>query len=139
MTSRLARILLPVAFAGAAVFAVAAPASAATPSCNGTGTFYRPGVYATYPAYNGNGGCIIREGNSGEDVKALQRGLKRCYVSGLVVDGAFGAKTLAALKTAQSRAGVTADGVYGPTTAGAINFPYYSNTTDAYAGCYNRR
>ena len=40
-----------------------------------------------------------------------------------------------ALKVAQGRAGVTADGIYGPRTANAIDFPYRSDETGAVVAC----
>lgn len=137
MKSRIAKFLLPVAFAGAGVFAVAAPAQAAS-GCNGTVNIYKGTIYATYPAYNGNGGCTMRQGASGPEVKALQNALNSCYHAGLGVDGIFGDNTFRALKSAQSDAGATPDGVYGPATAGKIKFQWKYDSSGASAGCAPR-
>lgn len=135
MNTRIARILLPVAFAGAGVFAAASPAVAAS-TCTQATTVTSGNTYARYPAYGSdNLSCVMSRGNTGEDVKALQRGLNRCYSAGLAVDGIFGNDTFGALKTAQRRAGVDDDGIYGPKTAAAVNYPYYSSSSDAFVRC----
>lgn len=57
----------------------------------------------------------VRNGSTGEAVKAVQSQLNtRGY--GLVVDGAFGSKTEAAVRDFQSKRGLTVDGVVGPMT-----------------------
>ncbi|MCJ1688848.1 peptidoglycan-binding protein [Rathayibacter sp. VKM Ac-2927] len=57
----------------------------------------------------------VSSGDSGEAVSALQVQLNKVGAS-LTVDGAFGAATLAAVKSVQSAAGLTVDGVVGPQT-----------------------
>lgn len=76
--------------------------------------------------------CRLDQGANSIAVKALQQGLNgRCGVSaGLVVDGAFGPATRAALIRAQQKFGVTADGIYGPNTARAFWW------TDGSGGCH---
>jgi len=137
MTSRIAKLLLPVAFAaaGTGAFVVAAPAQAATPTCTSIYVVRSGSTYANYPANGNNIACLMGVNNSGTAVRALQRGLNKCYSAGLKVDGIFGSKTAAALRVAQRRAGVDDDGVYGPQTAVSINFPYYNSSTDAYVRC----
>lgn len=58
----------------------------------------------------------VKRGSSGEAVKAVQRELNAKRGAGLAVDGVFGAGTESAVKSFQSHAGVTADGIVGPTT-----------------------
>jgi peptidoglycan hydrolase-like protein with peptidoglycan-binding domain len=58
----------------------------------------------------------VRQGNSGNAVKAVQALLNKKRGSGLAVDGAFGAGTASAVRTFQSHAGISSDGVVGPTT-----------------------
>jgi hypothetical protein len=137
MTSRIAKLLLPVAFAaaGTGVFAVAAPAQAATPTCNTIYVRHVRNTYANYPANGSNTACLMGNGNAGSAVRALQRGLNKCYSAHLTVDGIFGGNTAKALAAAQRQAGVDPDGVYGPQTARAIKFPYYDENTDAYIRC----
>ena len=57
----------------------------------------------------------VRLGSSGEAVKAAQTALNK-HGYGLVVDGAFGSATDGAVRTFQSRNGLTVDGVVGPQT-----------------------
>ncbi|GAA0902617.1 peptidoglycan-binding domain-containing protein [Virgisporangium aurantiacum] len=137
MKSHIAKILLPLAFAGFGVFAVAAPAQAAA-TCNNKVNISKGALYATYPAYNSSGTCVMGKGNSGVAVRTLQGALNTCYHAGLVVDGIFGQNTFEALKDAQDAAGVTDDGIYGPTTAGAIKFPYKRDSDGSSAGCQSR-
>ncbi len=138
MKTRIAKILLPLAFAGCGVFAVASPAEAAIATCNNTVNISKGSLFAVYPAYNRTATCVMGKGNSGVPVKTLQDALNTCYHAGLVADGIFGDKTVKALKNAQNSAGVDDDGVYGPATAGAIRFPYRYDSTGGYAGCQSR-
>ena len=60
---------------------------------------------------------ILTLGDSGREVKLLQRNLISLgYDTGLV-DGVFGSKTEAALKTFQTSVGIVVDGVYGENSA----------------------
>ena len=58
----------------------------------------------------------IQQGSSGPAVRALQSQLNKKRRLGLAVDGVFGAGTASAVRTFQSHAGISADGVVGPTT-----------------------
>jgi peptidoglycan hydrolase-like protein with peptidoglycan-binding domain len=59
----------------------------------------------------------LRKGSRGENVKTLQRNLNAAIGAGLSVDGVFGPSCYRAVKAFQSRHGLGADGVYGPNTA----------------------
>ena len=56
--------------------------------------------------------CDLQYGDSGNDVKALQDSLNKCYGRSLSVDGKFGPKTQAALQYAQGVEGLGIDGFY---------------------------
>ena len=60
-------------------------------------------------------GTTLREGDSGDAVRALQTELV-LRGSDITVDGTFGPATTAAVKAAQRGAGLTADGIVGPLT-----------------------
>ena len=62
----------------------------------------------------------IGVGATGGAVRRLQRALRRTPNLGLVVDGAFGPLTEAAVKEFQQGAGLAADGIVGPLTWNAL-------------------
>lgn len=70
--------------------------------------------------------CTMRQGASGNHVRALQRTLNACYNRTLTVDGIFGAQTRDALKYAQGLARITADAIYGPQTRDHIQWVRYN-------------
>ncbi len=75
-----------------------------------------------------NGYTTLREGDSGEAVKKLQRALKnRGYYSGSI-DGNYGSGTVAAVTAFQQRNGLRVDGAAGPSTQTAL---YGSDALDA--------
>lgn len=110
------------------VSAASAPsAHAALPTCNGVTWFADEvgglGFSVKAPSRNGSPDCLLRSGNSGSAVKALQRTLYYYYYKHLGIsaanisrDGVFGPATAKALRAAQSRHNLTADGIYGPKT-----------------------
>ncbi len=61
---------------------------------------------------------------TGNCVKKLQYSLNKIQNSGLAVDGSFGPKTLAALKTFQKNKGLAVDGICGPATWSKLNSLY---------------
>jgi len=62
----------------------------------------------------------VKQGNSGNRVKAVQYLLNQRQNAGLDVDGAFGSLTTAAVKAFQSAHGIQADGIVNPTTWKAL-------------------
>ena len=75
-----------------------------------------------------NGYTTLREGDSGEAVKKLQRALKnRGYYSGSI-DGVYGTSTVAAVTAFQQRNGLRVDGKAGPSTQTAL---YGGDAVDA--------
>lgn len=65
-------------------------------------------------------GATLKQGSSGNDVKALQRALNATRGSGLTVDGQFGPATHSAVVAYQKSRGLGADGIVGPQTWGAL-------------------
>lgn len=61
----------------------------------------------------------LRKGDTGEPVKALQRGLQSVGCA-IMVDGIFGATTLSYVLSFQRANGLTADGIVGPLTWAAL-------------------
>ena len=125
--SALAALALALGGAAAAT-AVAAPASAATPICNG---HYVPAGNRGVPGFVSGSSttykCTLYQGRTGDPVRWLQDTLKNCSGQKIAIDGRFGPATRAALVAAQKKAGVTADGVYGPVTAKALKHSGYAN------------
>ncbi|MFE3195383.1 serine/threonine-protein kinase [Nocardia sp. NPDC059240] len=113
--------------------AAPAPAASITARCLYTTTLsVAPGVHAVVPA-TGDGGrhCIlsIKDAAQGplEGVKALQSALRTCYSTQITdTDGIFGDDTKRAVLTVQQQHSVKQDGVFGPQTSNAMNWPVYS-------------
>ncbi len=61
-------------------------------------------------------GRTLKEGDSGEDVKQLQRDLKKLGYYNSSIDGFFGPKTRQAVMAFQADQGLAVDGVVGPYT-----------------------
>lgn len=70
-------------------------------------------------AQPGVGMPILRLGDKGQAVEVLQHELNH-FGYALTVDGIFGALTLAAVKAAQTHAGIAEDGIVGPITWGML-------------------
>ena len=79
-----------------------APTPTPTPTKKYTGTIPAP---------------TIKRGSKGDKVRSLQKFLNWYGNYKLAVDGKCGPKTTAAIKSFQSKNGLTADGIYGPKTA----------------------
>lgn len=63
----------------------------------------------------------LKNGSTGEAVKTLQARLNELGYSCGIVDGVFGAKTVAAVKSFQTANGLTADGIVGTQTWAALD------------------
>lgn len=62
----------------------------------------------------------LKPGDTGAQVRALQRALKSLGYSVGTVDGQYGPTTKTAVASFQHAAGLTADGVFGPNTLNAL-------------------
>ncbi|MFE7075245.1 peptidoglycan-binding protein [Streptomyces sp. NPDC057620] len=121
----------------------ASPASAAPiPECNiGRTTTISPGTpsgrYLYLPGHSGGSYlCWMAYGTRGAEVEALQGAINHCHnsVPNLVVDGIYGDATRAAVRAIQTRAGIKADGEYGPDTYAAMSFPAYRIVDNMFSG-----
>ncbi|HHV16881.1 MAG TPA: L,D-transpeptidase family protein [Gelria sp.] len=65
-------------------------------------------------------GRILKEGDSGDDVKQLQRDLKTLGYYNSSIDGIFGPKTRQAVIAFQTHEGLVVDGIVGPYTYFAL-------------------
>jgi len=77
-------------------------------------------VPGTPPPTGGTGRPTLRQGARGADVVDLQRKLNELGFNAGAADGDFGPKTLAAVKSFQRARGLTADGIVGAQTWGAL-------------------
>lgn len=99
----------------------------------------QPGSYVLYLTATDSSGAVkewsadfsiaashttVRKGSKGDEVRLLQTMLNQIMGAGLDVDGGFGAKTLAAVKSYQSARGLDVDGVVGPKTWAALEAEY---------------
>ena len=131
--------------AGGLLFGAATPANAAVSACDSSAwvkgsaagiTGWRISAIYDMPIKFYGGGvvewrCTMRYGSGGYGVKRLQQTLNDCHRSTtgtwLSVDGKFGPRTREALIRVQRAYRITADGIYGPQTAGTIAHPVYSS------------
>jgi peptidoglycan hydrolase-like protein with peptidoglycan-binding domain len=81
--------------------------------------------------------CDMQFNDSGNDVKALQDALNRCYGRSLSVDGKFGPNTQAALRYAQGVEGLGVDG-YCDGWAEAWFLKFYGHYEDGNGNVRNR-
>jgi hypothetical protein len=138
----LVRALVGLAGSAALVVGIAPAASAALPKC-GTGYgFVRNGTYGYYPiSLAGSRSCVMSSGqrddfgSGDEPVLILQKALRYCYGYSIALDGVFGSGTRSALVATQKRVKVTADGVFGPATSKAMNWPAFSGSS--FVRCYD--
>jgi len=67
--------------------------------------------------------AVYRQGSSGETVRQIQTNLKKWgYYSG-AVDGIYGSRTTAAVKSFQKKNGLAVDGIVGVQTLAALGLP----------------
>lgn len=100
------------------------------PTCDGVvvvdtaaGTAQVPGDTSLF-ASSDSARCALREGTGDEDaVVALQTALSRCHGQNVTMDGEYGDGTARAVTNVQRQHGVAVDGVYGPTTMQAMDWP----------------
>lgn len=80
--------------------------------------------------------AVIKQGNTGTQVRTIQKKLKNWgYYKGSV-DGIFGSKTKEAVKYFQRKNGLTVDGIVGPKTLAALGIKDSSSNTNA-TGSYS--
>ena len=75
--------------------------------------------------------AVLKQGNSGTNVKTLQTKLKNWGYYNGAVDGVFGPKTKAAVILFQKRNGLTADGIVGAKTLAALGMSLSSSTSSS--------
>ena len=81
--------------------------------------------------------AVLKQGNSGTNVKTLQTKLKNWgYYTG-TVDGVFGPKTKAAVILFQKRNGLVADGIVGAKTLAALGMSLSSGTGGSSSSSYS--
>ena len=93
-----------------------APQTETEPTSTATESGTTPAVTSTVPE-----DVTLQEGDSGDEVKALQEALTTLGYDVGEPDGACGPATTEAVKQFQADAGIPADGVAGPQTIKAIN------------------
>lgn len=81
-------------------------------------------ICAIYPTVQ----ALSRYGSNGEEVRQIQTKLKNWGYYNGSVDGIFGSKTLAAVKSFQRKNGLTVDGIVGEKTLAALGITSSSNT-----------
>ncbi|MFB7274685.1 peptidoglycan-binding protein [Streptomyces sp. NPDC056244] len=135
---KLNSLLAAFALAAGASAVSAAPAQAATPTCTSWTTYYATGttdfvVHVPSAGYQtGTVNCLLQQGNYGDAVTTLQRGLRYCRGYDISVDRDFGPQTRAAVLDTQRwandafGAGISEDGGYGPQTKNWIQFPVWT-------------
>ena len=77
-------------------------------------------IFSLYFCYISSEAAVYRQGSTGETVRQIQTNLKKWgYYTGSV-DGIYGSKTTAAVKSFQRKNGLAVDGVAGPRTLAAL-------------------
>ena len=77
-------------------------------------------IFSLYFCYISSEAAVYRQGSTGETVRQIQTNLKKWgYYTGSV-DGIYGSKTTAAVKSFQRKTGLSVDGIAGPRTLAAL-------------------
>ncbi|HEY2541432.1 MAG TPA: peptidoglycan-binding protein [Gaiellaceae bacterium] len=114
--------LLVLLIAGLAAGGVFSGSSSPTAPPATTGTVQQQATTAakTTPSVPALPGTTLKPGDTGSQVRALQRALKSLGYPVGTVDGQYGPATKTAVAAFQHAAGLTADGVFGPKTLDAL-------------------
>ena len=78
--------------------------------------------------------AVLKQGNTGANVRTLQRKLKNWGYYNGAVDGIFGKQTKEAVKYFQRRNGLTADGIVGAKTLAALGMKLESSSSGNSSG-----
>jgi hypothetical protein len=114
-------IVALVAILGAAgVFSSSSKPRALTTPIVTVPTATTPAQKQTKPAVRVLPTATLKPGDTGSQVKALQRALKSLGYPVGTVDGQYGPATKTAVAAFQHKAGLTEDGVFGPKTLNAL-------------------
>ena len=124
-------VLVLIALAAAGVFSSSgSPSRRAATSGTASTTPARPATTRTTPTRTGTGPgrqapapaptVTLKPGDTGAQVRLLQRALARLGYSPGAADGGYGPTTVAAVKRFQTASSLTADGVVGPKTLQAL-------------------
>lgn len=107
------------------------PCTRATRGVSTDGTHYK-----IMPASeSGSLNCRLQLGDSGRAVTVLQQALLMCSNRAVTVDGTFSEDTRGALLRDQARQlNLTPTGVYDPTTARSVRWPWYPKGTSTFTG-----
>lgn len=81
--------------------------------------------------------AVIKQGNTGSQVRTIQRKLKNWGYYNGAVDGIFGAKTKAAVKYFQRKNGLTADGIVGAKTLAALGMSAGNSSSSNASSSYS--
>ena len=81
--------------------------------------------------------ALSKYGSSGEEVKTIQTKLKRWGYYNGSIDGIYGSKTLAAVKSFQRKNGLTVDGIAGKNTLAAMGIQSSSSNNTSSASNQN--
>jgi hypothetical protein len=112
-------VLLIIGLAVGGVFSSSKPRAAASLTTTGP-ALTTTGPAVTKPSRIAAPSVPLKPGDSGAQVKVLQRALASLGYAAGAVDGSYGPSTQAAVAKFQHAAGITADGVVGPKTRRAI-------------------
>ena len=85
-------------------------------------------IFAFFILLRSSAAALSRVGSTGQEVRNIQTKLKNWGYFNSAVDGIFGSKTEAAVKSFQRKNGLTPDGIAGPATLAKIGLPTGSSS-----------